>query len=676
MSTKFNVPSTGLSLRPEDQSGDLSPRSNQIMRLNLVQSTLDDLIQSLRNEQPARVRLGKHPSLHYDGKIQSIHAYPETHRSEIYSGSDQESLYFTGVLSHSLEVEKAKSATAGTDQALAELEEKLNAHERGKESKKTHIISHPDELRGLRGKSSFKGPTSKAERDKDRWFFNLSSPNMPVSKSPAVTMTPSSAPTVQSKQQEKMDAIRTPLIHLLAIRPSTVDTLARQIRCTAEDCLPVTEKCAIENRAKPGKYGLKDKLYKELDVWGFKYTNLDRDSAIQNSISAFDRMRISKTDPIWQTLLPEYQRGKGKCLSRLNLRTVPPPKPAVTKVKVSGSEDSGKEMAKPKSKVINSTLTGRITKKPAGKSVAKPDGNSKIKSAEYVNDSDESDDLNMPDSGTSARLPPEPKNHSSEHQRAPLSSKTQAPKIRPPAKGRASEATSAPAKVAPKSSKPETAKPKLEPIKSVTKAPASKRPPSRISTSPQKPSPLGSSPPTNASDSTGRNRSDSQNQSSSSSSSSPLISQLAKANKARSSAPVAKPAAAKSTTQTNGAAKSTANPLKRKAEPDRLSVPQAGRPTGNLEAKRRRAVSTASSASSTGSASPSMSYQVSRLELHEKSRKFKRYHDKYTKLHASLAANADPSREDVAKLQQQHEALELMKREIWDEYHRLEALNS
>jgi hypothetical protein len=39
---------------------------------------------------------------------------------------------------------KAKNATAATDQALAELEEKLNAHERGKESKKTHLNPRSD----------------------------------------------------------------------------------------------------------------------------------------------------------------------------------------------------------------------------------------------------------------------------------------------------------------------------------------------------------------------------------------------------------------------------------------------------------------------------------------------------------------------------------------------------
>jgi len=709
MSTGLNIPHTGLSLRLGDQSGDLSVRPNQIMRLNLVQSTLDDLIESLRKEQPARVRLGKHPSLHYGGKSHSFHAYPETHRSEIYHSSDKESLYFTGVLSHSLEVEKAKNATAATDQALAELEEKLNAHERGKESKKTHIISHPDELRGLRGsKSGYKGPTSKVELEKDRFLKTATSrsltasPTLGAPKSPAFAMTPTSAPMMQSKDRERLDALKTPFIHLLAIRAVSAKFLAQQTRTTVEDCLALGEKFGVLNRILIDKYDLKDKIYKDLDVWGFKYgSEDDRKSAIENSISAFDRMRISKTDPIWQKLLPKAERGKGKCLSRLNLRTAPPPKPAAPKIKVNGAEDSGKDnetdRAAPKgaaftpkatatsqkartsdkdvikkatkSKTTNSTLTGRVTKKAAGKTSGKLDGNSKIKSAEYVNDSDDDDDTDMPDVAP-ATPAPAPKQEQ-EHKRAPSNPKTQTPKIKAPAKPRATEAPSASAtKVTPKVPKPETAKPKIEPTKPGTKITVSKRPPSRPSTSPQKPSPLGSSPPANASDSTRRNRSDSQNQSSGSSSSSPLISQLARANKvARPAATTAKPAA-KAPTHTNGATKTATKSLKRKAESDRLSVPQAGRPTGNLEAKRHRAVST-SSGGSTGSASPPMSYDILRQRLQDKSRKFKDFWTKYSNLHHSLAEVANPSPADLERLQRQHDRLQDMKREIWDEDRRL-----
>ncbi|CAG8899382.1 unnamed protein product [Penicillium egyptiacum] len=701
MSTGLNIPQTGLSLYLGDQSGDLSVKPNQIMRLNLVQSTLDDLIQSLRKDQPARVRLGKHPSLHYGGKTQTFHAYPETHRSEIYhSSSDKESLYFTGVLSHSLEVEKAKNATAATDQALAELEEKLNAHERGKESKKTHIISHPDELKALRGsKSGYKGPTTKVELEKDRFLKTAAnrsltaSPILGAPKSPSLTMTPTSAPMMENKDRARLEALKVPFIHLLAVRAVSAKFLARQTRSTIEDCTALGEKFGVLNRINPEKYDLKDKVYKDLDLFGFNYTEEDRKEAIENSISAFDRMRISRSDRLWQTLLPKAERGKGKCLSRLNLRTGPPQKPAAPLAKSNG-EDSGKDnetdratkgsasatkttsaaqkardkdpAKRPtKTKNTNTTLTGRVTKKTGGKAPVKVD--SKIKSAEFVHSSDEDDDTDMPVIPPAAPTPaPAAKPQPKEHKRTPSNSKAPAPKIKAPAKPRTAE--TAPA-AAPKT-KPEASKPKLEPSKPVTKATSSKRPPSRPSTSPQKPSPLGSSPPSNVSDATSNNRSraDSQNQSSGSSSSSPLLSQLAKPSKVGRTAP-ASAKATKATPQPNGITKAspaTTNPLKRKAESDQSSVPQAGRPTGNLEAKRRRAVSS-SSGGSTGSASPPMSYEILRQQLREKSQKFKNFYTKYRNLHDSLAALPNPPQVDLDKLQKQHVHLQRMKKEIWEE---------
>ncbi|KAJ5383492.1 hypothetical protein N7517_001403 [Penicillium concentricum] len=710
MSTALNIPQAGLSLHLGDQSGDPSVKPNQIMRLNLVQSTLDDLIESLRKDQPARVRLGKHPSLHYGGKTQMFHAYPETHRSEIYhSSSDKETLYFTGVLSHSLEVEKAKNATAATDQALADLEEKLNAHERGKESKKTHIISHPDELKALRGsKAGYKGPTTKVELEKDRFLKTAAnrsltaSPVLGAPKSPSLAMTPTSAPVMQSKDRARLDALKIPFIHLLAVRAVSAKFLARQTRSTVEDCIALGEKFGVVNRINPEKYNLKDKVYKDLDLFGFNYTEEDRKEAIENSISAFDRMRISRSDKLWQTLLPKGERGKGKCLSRLNLRTGPPQKPAGPLAKASG-EDSGKDnetdhatkgpapatkttsasqkardkdvTKRPtKTKNTNSTLTGRVTKKTGGKAPVKVD--SKIKSAEFVHSSDEDDDTDMPDVPPAAPAPaptPAPKQQPKEHKRTPSSSKPPAPKIKAPAKPR-TETTSVPSAPAPKAKaeapKPKLEAPKLEPSKPVTKVTASKRPPSRPSTSPQKPSPLGSSPPANVSDaaSSSRNRSDSQNQSSGSSSSSPLISQLAKTTKVGRIAPAAGKTV-KTTSQANGITKatsSTTNPLKRKAESDQLSVAQAGRPNGNLEAKRRRAISS-SSGGSTGSASPPMSYEILRQQLREKSQKFKNFYTKYRNLHDSLAALPNPPQVDLDKLQKQHTHLQRMKKEIWEE---------
>ncbi|OOQ89991.1 hypothetical protein PEBR_05848 [Penicillium brasilianum] len=728
--TGLEIPETGLFLRPGDQPGDAAAKPAQFMRLNLAQSTLDELISSLRtDDSTVKVRLGKHPTLHYGTKTQSFHAYPETHRSEIYHTSDdKQNLYFTGVLSHSLEVEKAREATAATDQALANLEESLNAFERGKASKSTHMIQTPDELKALRaansGSTMHRGSRIKSVLEKDRLIRNAgnrsltSSPTLGTPRSPLPGMTPTSAPSSQPKDNARLQALKTPLIHLLAIRPVSTKFLARQTRSTIEDCIALVQKYGTENRIDREKYDLKDKFYKDLDVWKFPYPNQDdRQAAIDKAISAFDRMRLSRTDKLWQGLLPKEERGKGKCLSKLNLQSnlqsgLAGKKPATPRLGMDGADDrkdgdttgnetdrpkgtsvaavkksstpaakarAEKEPAKrtPKNKNTNSTLTGRITKKTGGKPAAKAAAvETKYKSAEFVHDSDDSDD-EMPDASPPPAPAPAPARASSPapaptpaDRPKPAKKTTQPPAKKPaqaPTKPRAKEDTpAAPIPKVSKVSKVEAPTPKLE----STKAAAKRLPSARPSTSPRKPSPL-SSPPASASDATGRSRSDSQNQSSSSSSSSPLISQLGRAKASGAVSGLSSSTRPASGTGKGGPA--SVNPLKRKAEPERPAAPTpmaARATTGSNDPKRRRAVST-SSGGSTGSASPPMSHKVAQRRLWDKSQRFKKAYAKYHSLHDSLAGQANPRPEMITKLEGWHEQLTQMKNEIWQEDRKL-----
>ncbi|PYH96217.1 hypothetical protein BO71DRAFT_397260 [Aspergillus ellipticus CBS 707.79] len=720
----LEVPETGLSLCRDNHGNDATVKPPQIMRLNLAQNTLDELIQSLRTDQTARIRLGKHQTLYYGSKSQSFHSVSESYRSELYSGSsaDKENLYFTGVLSHSLEVQKAKEATAATDQALANLEQSLSAFERGKESKKTHIITSIDEVRALRAGDSRSStgkqaarlarvPASKVELEKDRL---LNATNRSVSSSPALgvarspvsipPLTPTSAPVSQNKDRIRLDALKVPFTHLLAVRAVSTNFLARLTRSSLEDCEALARKYGVQNRINPEKYDLRDKNYRDLDVWNFPYPSQeDRQEAIENAISAFDRMRLSRTDKLWQTLLPKEERGKGKCLSRLDLRTGPIKKAATPRIQVHATEENGKEgyttgqetdkangngltpkVAEPTSApksgltgpkkragdketglkrpvaknkaAANSTLTGRVTKKAERKTTVKPDG--RFKSAEYVHDSDE-DDTDMADAPTTVKpqpgkTKPEPK-----------------PQIKLPDSSTLRESSHVPT---PRVNQPEPA-PRSEPLPRASnkptalKRPPSSRPPGQKSPlkSPQKPSPLGSSPPTNVSDLHSRSRSSSQNNSSSSSSS-PLITQVNKPSRPTTGAPTIKKAV-----KPNGVSRPTdvANPLKRKAEMERPAVPPRGpgRTTGDLEHKRRRAVSTSSG--STGSASPPLSREILLQQLREKAQKFKQLYTKYRTLHDALASNPDPPRTDLDRLQKQHVRLQRMKKEIWDEDQRL-----
>lgn len=745
--TALEIPKEGLSLRPESQAGEPAATRAQFMRLALAQDTLNELISSMQKGQSARLRLGKHPSLQYAGKTESFHAYPETHRSEVYeTTSDKRTLYFAGVLSHSLEVAKAKEDTEDVSKALETLQAGLSAHEREKEAKQSYLVSHPDELKALAkvNKGNRMSIRSGGSKDKSRRLGGTQigslqpSPNLGA-QSPALA--PTSAPS-QSKSDIRLEALKTPFTHLLAVRAVSAQYLARLTRAPLDDITTLARKFGTENRLNREKFDLRDKVYKDLDIWKFPYPNEDdRQNAIQNAISAFDRMRISRSDKLWQSLLPKEERGKGKCLSRLNLHNIsamPGKKATNPRIQVDGAEDAAEEtdhaktsdVPKPAQKkdatkkqvkaksTNNSTLTGRVTKKTVSKPVPLKT-ESKFKSAEFVNSSDD-DDEDMLDA-SSPQPTPVPAARPQESKKTPAPAKAPVKKTQPAAKAQPAKSTPP----APKASKSQAPTPKLE---SSQPTPLSKGPTSRLSTSPQKPSPLGSSPPASASGNThGRSRSDSQNNSSSSSSSSPLISQLARNNKTTVTAarpspkPAAqanglnKPATTKSSNQLaptksappkaasnpvssrqtsskstldanrtkparpvasiNRSANKTlppGNPRKRKADPDIGSESERdGHPitTGNLEHKRRRAVSTSSG--STGSASPSMAQEVSRKRLLDKSERFKEFYAKYSALHETLANQAHPAPRDVDKLEKQHKRLQQMKQEIWDENYRL-----
>lgn len=624
-----------------------------------------------------------------------------------------------------MEVQKAQEATAPTDQALATLEQRLHAAEREKESKKTHMITDIDEMRALKAGNhrSPHIPPRRVDLEKDRLLrehkpaSRTSSPSpLGLSRSPLSlpAPTPTSAPASQNKDRIRLDALKVPFIHLLAVRAVSAKFLARKTRASLDDCLALARKYGLENRLDREKFDLKDKAYRELDVWNFPYPSQeDRQEAIENAISAFDRMRISRSDSLWQVLLPKEERGKGKVLSRLDLRTGPVKKSPTPRIHVQATGDTGKEngdttgnetdrtnangltprtaetngaaaaksgtapaakkkrlgeketstkRTSTKGKNLNTTLTGRVTKK--GETKPSP---SNIKSAEFVRDSDEEDvDVEMPDATTSTSTT----SSTAKQQRQAVQ------KPKQPSTVNGSKDSSKPSASHPTA--PKVAKSDAASNQGQHKAPANSSASQKLSssqmsksTSPRKPSPLGSSPLTNVSDSHGHSRSSSRNTATSSSSSSPLMTQVSRPKKADGTAA----SGVTNSVKPNNVRKSpteTTNPLKRKPESQRPTVTEsrtAGHVNGHMEHKRQRTASTSSG--STSGESPSMGRDILRRQLQEKSQRFKRNYGKYKSLYISLSSQASPPRADLEKLQLQHNQLQRMKKEIWDEDRRL-----
>lgn len=733
MASSLLVPDAGLALRLPNPSGDASPeppsKPVQAMSLNLAQNTLDELLQCLRDDKKARIRLGKHASLHFGSKSQPFCTRFQPNRSELYASSptDSSNLYFSGVLSHTLEVQKAQNDTASTDEALANLEQSLNAFEKGKESKRTPLIATIDQMRALKagdnrtatGKeaaSLARKSTSRADVEKERFFKNAANRSTPASpalfhsRSPNSVVTPTapkSAPLPsQNKDKIRLDALRVPLIHLLAVRPVSVKFLAQRTRASQDDCMTLIQKYGSKNRLDQEKYDLRDKAYKELDVWNFPYPSQDeRQEAIDNAVSAFDRLRIAKQDKLWQILLPKNERGKGKVLSRLNLRTGPVAKSVTPRINVQASEDvpgdgfgTGNESEAPTNngrltprtpdgartpstkantpshkkrplekalstkrappKPKNTTLTGKVTKKTDKKPEKKMANNSnnkadtKFKSAEFVVDSDEDTEMaDAPPAKQTLATASKSENEGPEVKKRP-----------PPLKKPQTKAAAA----APSANSTPTAS-----TTTTARVPNSNK-------SPVKPSPLGSSPPTNASDFESGPRSSRTSQSSSSSS--PLIHQLPRQRAVSN----AKPSLVEQKPPSRNV-KPVANPLKRKAPPEEVSTAPRNnrtfsRPVGlgisqpngrGMEVKRRRPSSLSSGDSTSGSASPPISQTILRQRLKQKSQQFKQYYSKYRLLHEDLANHPDPPLEQIRKLERQHGHLQNMKQEIWDEDRRL-----
>jgi len=374
--------------------------------------------------------------------------------------------------------------------------------------------------------------------------------SLPPSPALAGISSPSLAPTsvpASQQQAEKTKAIRSPIIHRLALGPATEDELMKLRTSIATDG---EFKMAIEKVAdlEDGKWKIHPKFLKELDVWKYDYEDdSERQTAIDNAIRAYDKMRLNPSEPQWQMLLPVAERHKGKCLSKLqakiatsgNLAPKPKTKPADDSGRDSAGEDADvfgeKQTKSAKSEsMVRSTsqnsatkskaakereaqdkrLSGKTAAKPAPKKAApkkaapKKQAKETFKSSQFVNDSDEEDSYTV-DTKPAPKIASSAKKTQSVDQNAKKASMkrksddmdamddsiivvSKKPKnTQTPSASSISGSSSSHQRISDSSQSSHN----VASIQhSITKARA------KMNTSPQKSSPLASSPPTNASD--------------------------------------------------------------------------------------------------------------------------------------------------------------------------------
>lgn len=533
-----------------------------------------------------------------------------------------------------------------------------------------------------------------------------SSPAIGASRSPAIAP-PTSAPSVCDEKTQKLQALRTPLIHLLAVRQVSAKFLSQKTCCSEDECNEVLNKVGQKHYLDQAKWNLTDKSYKELDVWAFPYpSEFERQFAIDRAVAAFDRMRISREEHIWQMLLPKDERGKGKILSKLNLHSGPLAKSTTPRIHVQATDDSahgGHEtgndsdkkdrlgpndahpMARPKSqdqitkKKVSEreAQSKRLLKNPKKTAAPKPKeapstakkGSKKTaaasisapKSTEFVQESDEDEDMidveNKPASSTTqaeeVKQTPKvdyktssnitTKPRISESKGSKTQKKAPAP-FHKPAGSKSAAPNASISKVRSKFS--DSSQSSVPKTKSVSR------------TSPHKPSPLRS-PPTNASDLDN----DVTSHLTSSNSSTPLATQ----SRIISGTTVS----INARTSSQVAPKTTELPLKRKADEIEANV---NNPSGSLTngrsnpAKRHKAPilspPPSDRSSSTATTSRSSSPPSIRSRTIDKALHFKTYYAKYEKLHRELSERRDRSEADVEKLFRMHKRLVALKDEI------------
>lgn len=684
MST-FALPAEGLPLSHTQ----LDPKEpQQIIRIDLNERISRDLLRAVKSNGQARIRLGRKPGLTIGTKNVSLLHNNNKFPQEIFSGplDGSEPAYFSGKLSLSLETQHAKEATAGVDHALATLKNTLKSTQEERAASEAGVFGNRL-LKPLHRPSPLSGGLHGSRP---------SSPFLASGLSPRPG--PTSAPLMSgmSKQDKiKLDAIKIPVIHLLAIEPQDPQSLTELLRVKRADLDKVLEKVA---RPADGKKELKDRSYRELDVWKFPYRSQnDRQAAIDRAVSAYDRLRVEKSDNLWQMLLAKEDRGKGIYLSKLNFDkpvTTGNLTPKLAERSTDGGSTEGKSMVSdqsnqkgkaPISKATDSQSKTKLASESKTKSTTSKDPLKLIAAASKESKKEADAALSRPASRTtfSSKRPPKDngpvKNVASDAKTSlskPTTSSKQPPNPLPPKpqfsatnNNNTERGRLTPSAMAKTRSGADTSKPQ-----------STSRP--RNGSSPAKPSPLGSSPPTNSRDADTTSNSSKGTSQSSAPSSPPSSADLSQTRRKDYSPVVAE---TRSDKQVNGTTKRKAEvnqdqpPAKRQQvkrdETDQKerfnSLPKslADEVEKKHPTKRETPDSDASSISEK---------TLTKQQVIEEARRFQEYWDRYKGLHDRLSKErtADRDEKDLDKLWKMHTRLKALKEQIWKDWARIEKIEA
>lgn len=524
----------------------------------------------------------------------------------------------------------------------------------------------------------------------------LSAPSSPMIKGPT------SQP--DGDHALRLRALRVPLIHLLAVQPQRDSYLADTCRTSLANVRELLPKIAKASQD-PDKWQLTDKSFRELTPYEFPYKAEDRERAINNAVKSFDRLRLAKDDELWQILLPEDERGQGKCLSRLNVKA-PEHKPATPlhKIKLGtdkkpaaskkgDDKDSEKQTkrqkevkvnaaeAKPKKVVREKGLVKAGKESATAPSRKLTNAPAALNKAAAQTSSTTPDRSSFTSTSTSTTNAPANKATAPSHRHTPSADTTDdmAPVIKQrkvmvsKTTGKVSSAPRPDPKMAPKS---------LAPQKDRASRPM--KPTRPINTKPKNPSPLSASPPVNASDfednhpvhkalsgapSPAKNC-DRALKRKANDTDSDIHNHATVVKKAQVDRPVSVHTPASITGRGSTATPSSASSLKRKSDDSPASDTPISKIRKNninsgLTSRYTDDSSSNNHASLDDSSSSTSPVRLNFRQSVELSQKFQQYYKKYEELYWKLAENpSPPSKEQYADLMKMHKKLGEMKQDI------------
>ncbi|KAF2483235.1 hypothetical protein BDY17DRAFT_297069 [Neohortaea acidophila] len=313
---------------PGQEPATLKPGSSSGILLHLSDSVVQDITKAAKTPDALRFSAGPSPKLRIGGRTIDLTISAEDFRTELFistanasssSSSSTTDLTFTALLSHqgraASSTNKSTDDTAGSDAALAALQSSLASYEQEKQANKVNIANTLLPV----PKNRFDAARKERLESKKNQRAGNQHTSQAASPLPHSISTPKLAPTSlpPSDVDAKRQAAQFPLLHLLAMAPLTTEAVADKTHIPADELNTMLARFAKQSG---GKWQLGDRAYRDLDVWKFAYScESDRQAAIDNAIKAYDRLRLDTNEKLWQMLLPREERGKGKCLSKLQL---------------------------------------------------------------------------------------------------------------------------------------------------------------------------------------------------------------------------------------------------------------------------------------------------------------------------------------------------------------------